>query len=287
MTWFIWALGAAFGMGTADFFLKRWFSDRPAGEMAMARVVSVLPLSLALLIGMPRPEVKPDFYLAVGLALPAEVAATLLYHRAIKLSPLALAQPFLAFTPVFAVATGLFFLGELPTAWGMVGVALLTAGAYGLNLEKARLGWRRPFLAVFQEPGSWMMLAVSALYAYTAVLGRKAVLASTPLFMLAVYPPLHCLALGTVMGVTRRLRWGWMKRSRPLLGLMLAMSAMALCHFFALELVQTAYMISVKRLSILFATIYGGLFLGEKRLFQHLGAAGVMVAGAAVMLILG
>ncbi len=287
MRWFFLALGAAFGMATADFLLKRWLSHRPAGEMAMARVFSVVPLSLILLVSMPPPEIKPGFYLAVGLALPAEVAATFLYHRAIKRSPLGLAQPFLAFTPFFAVLTGLFFLGEIPTPWGMVGIGLLVAGAYGLNLEQARLDWRQPFLAVIREPGSWMMLAVSAIYAYTAVLGRKAVLASSPLFMLAVYPPLHCLALGVVMGATRRLRWDWMKEFRLLLGLGVAMSGMALCHFLALELVQTAYMISVKRLSILFATIYGGLFLREERLFQHLGAGGVMVAGAAVMLLLG
>ena len=46
-------------------------------------------------------------------------------------------------------------------------------------------------------------------------------------------------------------------------------------------------MISIKRLSILFAMLYGGIFLGEKRLIQHLGAGLVMVAGAALLLVLG
>ncbi len=287
MSWFFLALIAALGTATADFLLKRWFSDRPAGEMAMARIFSVVPLGVILLIFTPWPELRPGFWQAMGLALPAEVAATLLYHRAIRLSPLALTQPFLSFTPFFSVLTGLFFLGEFPSAWGIIGVALLTGGVYGLYFEQVRSSWHQPFVTAFREPGSWMMLAVSALYAYTAVLGRKAVLASTPLFALAIYSILHALALGAVMSWSRRLSWGWLKRPRPLLCLALAMSGMVLCHYWALELVQTAYMISVKRLSILFAMLYGGIFLGEKRLIQHLGAGLVMVAGAALLLVLG
>jgi hypothetical protein len=51
--------------------------------------------------------------------------------------------------------------------------------------------------------------------------------------------------------------------------------------------VEAAYMISVKRLSLLVVMLYGGIFLGEERLGQHLAAGGAMVAGAALILLWG
>jgi uncharacterized membrane protein len=46
-------------------------------------------------------------------------------------------------------------------------------------------------------------------------------------------------------------------------------------------------MVAVKRLSIIMAVLYGGVFLKEARLAQHLMASGLMVAGAVVILVLG
>jgi hypothetical protein len=46
-------------------------------------------------------------------------------------------------------------------------------------------------------------------------------------------------------------------------------------------------MISVKRLSIIIAMLYGGVFLREARLGQHLLAALLMEVGAVIILICG
>jgi drug/metabolite transporter (DMT)-like permease len=287
LSWFLLALGSAFGVATADFLIKRFFSDRPVAETAMLRFLGLAPLSLGLLLFLPWPQVSPAFFIALALALPGEMAATLLYQRAIQVSPLALAQPFLAFTPVFALATGFVVLQELPSLLGLAGVGLVAAGAYGLNLHQARHGWRQPLLAVFREPGSWMMLAASAIYAYTAVLGKKALLASSPLFVVAVYPLAMCLVMGGVLWARGRLSWGWARRPWPAAGVGVSMCLMAVCHFLAIAQVEAAYMISVKRLSLLIVMLYGGIFLGEERLGQHLAAGGAMVAGAALILLWG
>ncbi len=286
MTWFWLALGSAVGAAAADVIIKRSFSDLPLAQAAVLRVVGLLPISAAILLLMPWPQVRPQFWLAIGLALPGEVAAILLYIRALQRSPLGLGQPFLAFTPLFTLFTGLVILGELPSALGLVGIGLLVAGAYLLNLERAASGWLGPFKAVAAEPGSWMMLAVSAIYAYTAVLGRWAVLSAGPWFMAAVYPPLMLgsLLAGLAVGGRLRLR-GMLARPWAAAALAAAMGLMALCHFTAVELTQTANMIAVKRLSLLLAMAYGGLFMGEARLGQHLAAGGLMVGGAALILL--
>jgi drug/metabolite transporter (DMT)-like permease len=55
----------------------------------------------------------------------------------------------------------------------------------------------------------------------------------------------------------------------------------------ALASVQTAYMLAVRRVSPLFAVLWGAWFLGEGRLGQHLLASALLVAGAAVIIIFG
>ncbi len=287
MTWFLLALGAAFFLATADFLIKRYFSDRPVGEMVMVRFGGAVPVCLLILAFQPQAPVRPEFWSSVALALPAELVATFLYARAIQVSPLGLAQPFLAFTPLFALASGILILGEAPSWGGLLGILILAAGAYGLNLDQARRGWAQPLLAVTREQGSWLMLLVAAIYAFTAVMGRRAVLAADPWFMAGVYPLLVSGGVVLALGLSGRLSWGWLRRPWPALGVCLAVSGHIVFHFLAISLVQAAYMISVKRLSIIIAMLYGGVFLGEARLGQHLLAGFLMQLGAALILILG
>jgi drug/metabolite transporter (DMT)-like permease len=65
------------------------------------------------------------------------------------------------------------------------------------------------------------------------------------------------------------------------------MAVMVLTHFLALERIQTAYMIAVKRLSILFGILFGALLFGDRRLLRHLLAGSVMVAGVALIALSG
>jgi drug/metabolite transporter (DMT)-like permease len=287
MSWFLLALGSAFSVATGDFLIKRYFSDRPTPEMVLVRWAGMLPMSLVILAVHPWPQVSPQFWPTIVLLLPAEVAATFLYLRAIQVSPLALTQPFLAFTPLFALLSGWLILGELPNGPGLVGVGLLAAGAYGLNLHQARQGWKGPLSAIAREPGSWMMLIVGAIYAYTAVMGRRAILAADPWFMAAIYPLAVGGTITLLLLVSGRLTWGWLRRPWPALGVCLAVTAHILCHMLAISQIQAAYMLSVKRTSLLFAMLYGGLLLGEERLGQHLLAGLLLVAGSAVILLWG
>jgi len=287
MSWFLLALGSAFCVATSDYLIKRHFSDRPTPELVLLRWAGMVPASLVILAVHPWPRVGPEFWPTIGLILPAEVIATFLYLRAIQVSPLALTQPFLAFTPLFALLSGWLILGELPNGPGLVGVLLLAAGAYGLNLHQVRRGWKGPLWAIAREPGSWMMLIVGAIYAYTAVMGRRAILAADPWFMAGVYPLAVGGSVALVLLVSGRLTWGWLRRPWPALAVSLSVSGLLLGHVLAISLVQAAYMLSVKRTSLLFAMLYGGLLLGEERLGQHLLAGLLLVAGSAIILLWG
>lgn len=93
-----------------------------------------LPLLFIGFIFVPVPELDKTFWWILLLSLPVNAAAYILYLHAIRLSPLSLSVPFLAFTPVFMLITSRVILNETITPWGGVGVGMIILGSYVLNL---------------------------------------------------------------------------------------------------------------------------------------------------------
>ena len=63
------------------------------------------------------------------------------------------------------------------------------------------------------------------------------------------------------------------------------MAAMVITHFMALARVETAYMITVKRTSMLFGILYGAWLLGERHASRHFLAGALMVLGVGLILL--
>lgn len=287
MSWLVLALGSAFAMATADFFVKRGLSDLPLNQVVLVRVCGMIPVSLVILIATPIPDIQPAFWWSCAIALPGEIVAMLLYNRAIQIAPLGVAQPFFATTALFAMLTAFLILGEVPTIMGAAGVVLLSAGAYAVNIHQAKEGWLEPIKAIGRERGALYVLITAVLYAINAVIGKKAILASSPMFMAGTYPLGFAVALYLMLRLRGPIGRQWMSRPVPVVGVSLSMAAMLVLHFWAISMAPAAYMLAVKRTSTLMAVAYGGLFLGEARLAQHLAACLLMVAGGALITLLG
>ena len=292
MDWFSLSLICALALATADALTKRLFADTGAAELLVVRfaVPGALLLPLALHNGLP--PVPAAFWGWLGVLVPLELAAMAVYVTAIRDAPLHLTLPYLAFTPVFNVLTGYLVLGEEVSAAGFSGILLVTLGAYLLNLEHlgergARL-WLAPLAAVLRERGSRLMLAVAGIYSLTSVGGKAAMEYTTPW----VFGPFYygvigaTLAAGLLAGRPRTLA---VVARRPLQAVAVGglMAVMVVTHFLAVARVEVAYMVSVKRTSLLFGIVYGALLFGERGLARNLGAGLLMVAGVAVILIAG
>lgn len=289
MHWFPLTLVCALSLALADTATKKWLAERSAAELTLIRfgLPGLILAPVLFATGLPHPP--PAFWAWLAAALPLEIVAMLLYVRAIRDSPLSMTLPYLAFTPVFAVATGQALLGETVSGRGLLGISLVALGTWGLNLEQAGRHprtWLAPFRQALRQPGSRRMLGVAAIYSVTAVLGKGA-LNHLPGAALQ-FGALYFVLLGA-------LAWAWFALASPrAVGRALAsgtfgwavaglMSLMILTHFLALAQAETAYMIAVKRLSVLFGILLGAWVFREARLRQHLAAAGLMVAGVALI----
>ena len=181
-----------------------------------------------------------------------------------------------------------YALDEIPNLWGLVGIVVTCRGGYVLNLETGRHSFLAPIKAVFKETGSWLMLIVALIFSFSAVIGKKGILHSSPLFftmtlfaVLSFLTVLVLLILGKIR--LRTFRDDWAKGM--VAGALFFVHALS--HGFAISMVKASYMISVKRLSALIGIVYGRLFFKEKYMAVRLGGAGLMVTGVVLITVWG
>ncbi|MFH1146608.1 MAG: DMT family transporter [Pseudomonadota bacterium] len=288
MHWFFPALASAVAIATVDAVTKRFLSHLTTLEMAAIRLGFGLPFFLGLLLFIPIPPLDAGFFFSVLILLPVEITAYLLYMRAIRVSPLSLTVPFLAFTPVFMILTGRLMLDEQIGLYGVLGVTAVAAGGYVLNLKETRYGWLGPVYAVGREEGSWLMLIVSLLYSFTAVMGKRAIGHSSAAFFGCSYFILLGMIVPGGLLVTRRVAWNSFRRFLlPGISIGALMTIMVLCHMTAISLVKAAYMIAIKRTSILFSVIYAAVLFKEENIGQRFWGASLMLAGVVIIALFG
>lgn len=283
MLWFSLALAAGLSSAVNDTLSKRFFSHLSPYEMGLVRLLYAFPYLLCGLLLVPRPEVDATFGWCLTVGLPLEVAAFLSYMKAIKISPLSLTLPFLAFTPAFVLFTGYALLGETLTPPGIIGVILIVAGSYVLHLSEARKAWVAPFQAILRERGSLLMLLTSFLYSFTSALGKLAIQhSSQPFFAVTYFTGLFLLMAGLFPLMGHDLR---RLTDRPLPGILagLVLALMIFTHTLAISLVEAAYMLSVKRSSLLFGVLFGALCFKEEKPRERLLGAFIMMVGVCLI----
>jgi len=279
---FFLSLIAALGLATSDALTKRFFSDRSAYEMGLIRLVYTLPWLLAVSLFVSPAGTDAVFWTCVLSGLPLEVLAFLCYMKALKVSPLSLSLPFLAFTPGFIILTGWLILGETISGGGLGGIVLIIAGSYCLNISSFKQGALQPFLAVIREPGSRLMLLVSFIYAFTSTLGKLAILHSSPNFFGIVYYLILTVVMFVGLAFTGKTPGGILRTQTPVMALALGATAAVtiFSHMLAISLTQAAYMIALKRTSLIIGVLYGAWWFREEKIAQRLTGALLMVAGA-------
>lgn len=287
MHWFPLSLICAISLAAADALTKKFLPDYKGWELVVIRLGVPALLLLPVAILNPIPAVPAEFIGWMALLIPLELIAMLLYMLAIRDSPLYLTLPYLAFTPVFNVLTGYLVLGESVSVNGLAGIALIFAGSYMLNIRDiTRDSWYFPFLAILHERGSRLMLGAAAIYSFTSVLGKHTMQYATP----ATFGPFYYAVLGTVLLLlTAIIKPSSLKvlARRPgkhlVIGLLMAI--MVTTHFLAIAKVEVAYMIAVKRSSLLFGIIFGALLFNESYLLRHFAAGILIVTGVGMIVI--
>lgn len=289
MLWFFPALGTAFFSASMAALVKKKFGDISPFELTAFPLAYSLPFFGVYLLLAEVPVFQPQFWLNLAVMVPLTAVGFLLNMRAVAVSPLSKTMPFMALTPAVVIFTGFFYLGELPTAGGTIGILTIVAGGYILNLDGIKSdGLLGPFKAIGREPGTRLMLIAAVIWGFCAVIGKKLVLLSSVFYggLLAFFIHNACLvAFLIIIGKVRPSIF----IKRPGAGLLAGTLLFAdiACHFLSVSMITTAYMIAVKRLNGLFAVLYGGWLFKEDHMLLRIIGSALMAAGAALIVLRG
>jgi len=281
-------------------FLRTIDPDILAAAGFLGASVFVLALSFARGI----PALGPLFLPAVLATSALNIIATLLTFRALQSTDISLAIPMISFTPIFLVGTSALILHEVPSAAGIAGIIIIVAGSYILNTTGEHTRITDPFRAMAAHPGVPAMLGVAFLYAVAVNFDKMAVENSDIVFGAGI----TCLLLGSAFVLIAFLRCrgsartplhvpenaGMPSSSHPfslrdvlgaglLIGLLVTLEMVSINTAYTEQIVS--YVIAIKRMSIILIVLYGTLVFREKEIAWRLSGAGLMVCGAALILL--
>lgn len=291
MEWLALTMLCAFSLATTDACTKKFLSGYTGLELMLVRFFMPGLLLVPWIYFHPFPLVLPtEFWLWLCFLVPLELLAMFLYMLAIRDSPLYQTLPFLSFTPAFNILTAWIVLDEQITLQGAFGILTIAAGAYLLNIDTLNrtngLNWLAPFSAIVKQKGSKLMLMVAAIYSLTSVGGKAAMLhmgainfavfysvlvGASALLLVAMIQPKGLFILARKPG------WHF------IIGVMFTI--MIITHYMALSKVEAAYMVAVKRTSLVFGILYGAWLFQEAGLFKNFAAVSLMVAGVALIVL--
>ena len=287
MNWFVLSLICAYFTSTAEVLSKLLMRDNDEWTVGCAMLLVALPFLVPLLAGRESLPLSRDLFILIAVQIPFEILAYYIYLSAIRMAPLSLSVPYLSFTPVFAILTAALVLQEHISARGFVGILTVTVGAYVLNMERYADHPLDPLKAVFRTSGSRRMLVVALIWSLTSTLGKKGVQLSDPTFfgvfyMVTLSIPMLAVAVWRAKRHAGAVNLKGRNRIWLLLG-GLARALSMLAHFHAIERAPVSYMIAVKRTSLIFSVLYGGLIFKEERIRQRLLGTSIMLSGAGIL----
>jgi drug/metabolite transporter (DMT)-like permease len=281
-TWVLLALISAFTLATSDALTKKALARSNEYLVAWFRILFSIPLLLLIWIFIPMPKLDIEFYKAFAFALPLEIIAIIFYIKALRISPLSLTLPFLSLTPAFLILISYLILGEKVSFQGAIGIIFITVGSYTLNLHEMRKGIFEPFRAITKEKGSVLMISVALIYSVTSSLGKKAIEHSSPLFFGITYFIAVTIVFAPIalwLGKDELKSFISEKQFKGLILPGLFYSVMIASHMIAMSLAKVAYMISVKRISLIMGGVYGYILFNEKNIRERLLGAVLMLIG--------
>lgn len=278
--WIVYSLLTAFSLATSDALTKKALISRDVYYVAWARLIFALPV---LLLGLAFVEIPPldgTFWLATFCALPLEIIAVILYTTALKVSPISLTMPFLALTPLFLILTSHLIVGDPVSYVGGTGIFFMAVGSYILNLHKVKNKILEPVRAIFREKGSVMMIIVAVIFSFTSSLGKIAIEHSSPIFFGGFYFVLLTIIFTPIAFTRNRGKMRIAKSDiKSLTTIGFTYSLMIIFHMVAMSMSNVAYMISIKRTSLLFSVLYGHLLFKEEKIGEKAVGATIMFLG--------
>ena len=280
MLWFIFSFFTAFFESLKDVFSKKSLKNIDEYVVSWSLRFFALPFLVPLLFFIEIPSLGNKFWLALLIGGSLNVITTILYMKAIKHSDLSITVPMVTFTPLFLLLTSPLIVGEFPSFFGLIGVLLIVAGSYTLNIKQRHEGYLAPFKALLKEKGPKLMLLVAFIWSITSNIDKIGVQNSSAIFWVIATDIFIALIMSPIMIYKSRTNMHHIRTSyKVLLPIGLFSAIASIFQMIAISLTLVAYVISIKRTSAIMSVLFGHLIFKEEGVKERLLGAIIMVIG--------
>jgi drug/metabolite transporter (DMT)-like permease len=278
--WFLLAIFAAFFQATTHAVAKKYQTKHNYIILTSASYLlnALILFTIVFIKGVP--VLGPDFLKAVVSSGILNIFATICFYKSLQLTDLSLASPMLAFTPVFLSLNGYFILGEKPSLLGFLGIISVVLGIFFINSPKASRFFHA-FHSIKKDKGILLMLLVAFIWSISTAFDKMAVLNSDFIFGSACVISISSIFF-TFYALLKFRRKTFRLYKKGFTGAFLLAAASVSSNFFtnyAYMYALAAYVLSVKRLSVLLGVLLGIFVFKEPDLRKRLIGATIAVAG--------
>lgn len=280
MIWVICSVLAALFESLKDIFSKGNLRDIDEYIVSLSLTFFALPFLLPFLFFIKIPYLGDQFWMALFFGGSLNVISIILYMKAIRYSDLSITVPMVAFTPLFLLITSPLIVGEFPRPFGLIGIVLIVAGSYILNIRERHRGYLTPFRALLKERGAKLMMVVAFIWSITSNFDKLGVENSSPIFWIIAIDTFIAIAMIPI--VFYKSRCGLNQNPGDLIKLIpigLFGVLTAIFQMKAITLTYVAYVISIKRMSVIISALFGYLIFNEKGIEERLIGALTMIIG--------
>ncbi len=287
---FLWLAGRLAGSLWASILQKQVLSAGIGSGRLWLVTYGYLTLPAALVLAAFATPAGSDFWQNALLAAALDAAGNLAMAAALRVTDLSVFGPLNAFRPAIAGLAGWILLDETPTAGGVVGVAILTAGACWL-LAPDGSGSRDAGFRSRMMAAAWRLLGL-CLSTAGAVFLKRATLAGSPELTLGVWTIAGWISLAAAFTMTPGLRDSLWTPAPPGTRRLLVIHAAA---FFAMQWLTLkvfqhtllTYSFAFFQLGMVLQVVLGRWLFDEPHWGRRLTACAIMSAGALVVLLTG
>ena len=282
----LYTLTTAVLIASADALSKKASKKQSIYVVSLSRWFFSLPALWLMTYQMEFPRtISQQVIILTAILIPLEITAMILYIKALSRYDLSMTAPLLSLTPLFLLITGSVFLGETITPTGIAGVLIVLLGIYVMNISQLKEGMLAPFKCLLRNEGSMLVIIVALIYAVTSTMGKKVVTLTGSSFFSFWYLFLLSFALIPVMYWKGESPWQIFRNFKInfLIGTLVGLATYTI--FTAYNYAPIAYVIAVKRTSIIFSVLLGRILFKEHCFGQRVVGAGIALVGIAVIIL--
>ena len=286
--WILFSVLTAFFESLKDVFSKKGLKTFDEYVIAWSLRILTLLFLFPLIFFFKLPLLGNRFWTALIIGGTLNVITTILYMKAIKHSDLSITVPMVTFTPAFLLITSPIIVGEFPDIYGLAGIVFIVSGSYILNIKQWEKGIFAPFKALLREKGPRFMLLVAFFWSITSNFDKVGIKNSSVLFWIVAINCFSAILMAPIVILNSRMKKNKnqkknstvsLKNFKIILPIGIFSALLTICQMTAINLTLVAYVISIKRTSVIFSIVFAYFIFKEKGIKERLTGAFLMIIG--------